>query len=89
MGAYSSLWQPTATHVPITDWQRLVDIQTTISLTYGALYRQHSVLALSNWVDTIATSLTEERHKMSLATDTIVLHIANDEGFYYDCAGDT
>jgi len=37
-----------ATHVPITDWQRLEDLQTTISLIYGASYRQHSVLALSN-----------------------------------------
>jgi hypothetical protein len=46
-----------AAHVPITDWQLLEDLQTTISLTYDALYRQHSVLALSNWVDTIATSL--------------------------------
>jgi len=37
-----------AAHVPITDWQRLEDLQTIISLTYDALYRQHSVLALSN-----------------------------------------
>jgi len=37
-----------AAHVPITDWQRLVDLQTTISLAYDALYRQHSVLALGD-----------------------------------------
>lgn len=27
-----------AAHVPNTDWQRLEDIQTTISLIYDALY---------------------------------------------------
>ena len=61
-----------ATIGPITDWQRLVDLQTTISLTYGALYRQHSALALSNWVDTIATSLNyigATQHEKDRTTD--------------------